>query len=111
MFDLWTAYDKDENRTASLRAIYRLRCAGIPKSKIRCYVLIGFDGESRSEAEGRLRDVYNMGAYPFAQLYDKFKGAEEEKKKWKRLARTWSLPAAFKCDMKLPGRDGLDGLI
>ena len=103
LFDLWTAYDDKENKTASFSAIGRLRSAGIPQYKIRCYVLIGFGGETRSEAEGRLRDCYNAGAYPFAQLYDGNKSEGEELKKWKRLTRTWSLPAAFKsvmCDTK-----------
>lgn len=101
LHDLWTAYDDKENETASISAITRLRTAGIPQYKIRCYVLIGFGNETRSEAEGRLRDCYNAGAYPFAQLYDGHKDVDEkEHKEWKDLQRTWSLPAAFKSHMQ-----------
>ena len=100
LFDLWTAYDDKENKTASVSAIGRLRDAGIPQSKIRCYVLIGFGNETRSEAEGRLRDCYQAGAYPFAQLYDGNSSQGEEHKEWKRLARRWSRPAIYKSFFK-----------
>lgn len=96
LYDLFTAYDDKENKKASLSAIQRLRSAGIPQGKLRCYVLIGFDGETRSQAEGRLWDCFTAGALPFAQLYDKFEGTEEETKRWKRLARIWSRPPATK---------------
>lgn len=98
LFDLWTAYDDKENKTASLSAIRRLRSAGISQNKIRCYVLIGFANETRSEAEGRLRDCYEAGALPFAQLYDGYNGADI--KEWKRFARKWSRPAIYKSIIK-----------
>jgi hypothetical protein len=61
----------------------------------RCYVLIGFNGESVSEAEKRLNDIYAMGFLPFAQLY------QTEKKRpwtpeWDKLQRKWCRPAAYR---------------
>lgn len=96
--DLWTAYDDKENKIASLSAIRRLRTAGIPQSKIRCYVLIGFGNETRQQAEDRLRDCFEAGALPFAQLYDGYKGGDL--KEWKQLSRKWSRPAIYKSIIK-----------
>ena len=111
LFDLWTAYDDKENKTASISAIGRLRAAGIPQSKLRCYVLIGFGNETRSEAEGRLFDCYMAGALPFAQLYDGNKSEGEEHKEWKRLARRWCLPAITKAEAKRLMLNSLGDLI
>ena len=98
LFDIWTAYDSIEN-TKTIPAIQKLRAAGIPQNKIRCYVLFGFDeNDTFSKAQERARDVYEAGGLPFAQLYDKHNGPD--KKTWERLARTWSRPADYKTLMK-----------
>ena len=98
LFDLWTAYDSGDNRTASISAIERLRKAGIPQSKIRCYVLIAHGGESMADAEARLSECYKVGALPFAQVYDKYDG--DDLIQWRRFARTWQRPAIFKSFFK-----------
>lgn len=92
LFDLWTAYDSQDNEKA-LDSIIRLRKAGISQNKIRCYVLVGFGEESMADAESRLKECYLAGALPFAQLYD---GRKEDVKEWKRFARKWSRPAIYK---------------
>lgn len=103
--ELWTAYDATENRTASLGAIGRLRCAGLSPRKIRCYVLIGRDGDTPSLAEERLRDVYKAGSWPFAQLYDKCESPDI--KEFKKLQNVWTRPARFKAVMG-DGRKAID---
>ena len=40
-----------------------------PLIKKRCYVLVGFDGESMDEAEARLLRILEVGFLPFAMLY------------------------------------------
>ena len=60
----------------------------------RCYVLIGFNGESILDAEKRLNQVYELGFLPFAQLF------QNEKKRpwspdWDALQRKWCRPAAY----------------
>jgi len=105
LFDLWTAYDSEDN-TAALNAIRRLRKAGISQNKIRCYVLTGFGGATISEDEDRLKEVYLAGALPFAQLYDKYDGADILERK--RFARKWSRPAIYKSIMK-PRPNGPEG--
>lgn len=66
-----------------------------PINKKRCYVMIGFNGETLFEAEKRLEKVYLMGFLPFSQLYQ-----EEEKKEysqeWKKLNRKWCRPATYR---------------
>ena len=98
LFDLWTAYDDKDNRRASISAIRRLRKAGIPQSKLRCYVIVGHDGETMAQAENRLRYCYKAGALPFAQLWDKYDGAD--KLEYQRFARRWSRPAIYKSFFK-----------
>jgi len=66
-----------------------------PQWKLRCYVLIGFNGERIFDAEKRLETVYEMGFLPFAQLY------QDEKKRpwtaeWDRLQKKWCWPAAYR---------------
>lgn len=69
--------------------------------KKRCYVLIGFDGESIRQAERRLERVYHMGFYPFAMLYQPPKMEKMEwSKDWMKLQKIWCRPAAFKAHMR-----------
>ena len=72
----------------------------LPRDKIRCYVLIGFDGETISQATARLEDVWNTGCLPFAQLYQPPDSWVDYPKEWRDLARTWSRPAAMKSFMR-----------
>lgn len=72
------------------------------KNQKRCYVLIGFGGESIRQAGKRLENVYRLGFLPFAMLYR----SEEStgwSKDWRMLQRTWSRPAAFESLMKAAG--------
>lgn len=70
------------------------------REKKRCYVLIGFNGETPIQAEKRLEAVYKLDFLPMAMLYQ----SEETKKQrwsqdWLKLRRIWSRPAAFKAVM------------
>lgn len=69
--------------------------ADFPEKKKRCYVMIGYDGESIKDAETRLEKVYSMGFLPFSQPYQ---GEEwiEYSNDWKKLNRKWSRPAAYR---------------
>jgi hypothetical protein len=67
---------------------------GIPQKKKRCYVMIGYNGESILEDDKRLEKVYKLGFDPFSQLY---RGEEprEYTQDWKDLNRKWCRPAAY----------------
>jgi len=81
------------------RAIVRLN--GLSKDKIRCYVLIGHNGETIPEAETRLKTVYEAGCLPYAMLYQAPTDKETKwPKEWTRFARIWQRPAAIKAIMK-----------
>lgn len=71
----------------------------LPRQKLRCYVLIAYDGEMTEQAEARLRKVWELGAMPFAQLYQPPDRYIDYSHEWKSLARTWSRPAAMKALM------------
>lgn len=71
----------------------------LPRQKLRCYVLIAYDGETIEQAEMRLCKVWELGAMPFAQLYQPPSRYVKYDRKWKALARTWSRPAAMKAKM------------
>lgn len=77
--------------------------ADFSREKKRCYVLIGFNGESAAKAEKRLETVYNLGYLPMAMLY---RAPDISKKvwprEWRQLQKTWSRPAAYKAKMKEP---------
>ena len=72
----------------------RERLFFLSRRQLRCYVLIGFGGESLTQAAMRLQGVWDMGFLPFAQLYRPptriYYSAD-----WRTLARLWSRPAAM----------------
>lgn len=75
--------------------------SSLHRNKKRCYVLIGFDGESIKQAEKRLIKVWDLGFLPFAMLYqgdDKIEYSQD----FKKLAKTFCRPAATKAAMDNP---------
>ena len=67
---------------------------GISLRKRRCYTMIGYKGETLSDAERRIERVFELGFMPFCQLYqpDETKIYDNE---WRNLRRKWSRPAAY----------------
>lgn len=96
--ELWFACDT----LAGLKPLERTAAIldGIPIKKRRCYVLLAFDpGETLAGAEVRCQQVYALGFLPFAQLYQPFDqagGLRAYPDAWRRLARKWSRPAAYR---------------
>jgi hypothetical protein len=95
---LWLACDTDGAFPTFKKAVEKLIRAGYNRNKIYAYVLIGDDMEKN---EARLREVYNAGAMPFAQLFqDDCMRKGDYSDEWKRFARSWSRPAAINAHMK-----------
>ena len=94
---LWLACDQAEGVEPLRKAVAILQKAGFTRNHIYCYVLIG---DNMAENDNRLREIFKMGALPFAQLYRNKENNIEYSKEWKQFARTWSRPAAFKTLMK-----------
>lgn len=72
----------------------------ISARKKRCYVLIGYNGESIRQAESRLEEIYSEGFWPFAMLYRDKENELKWSRDWQRLQRRWCRPAGFKTHMK-----------
>jgi hypothetical protein len=96
--ELWIACDTDEAIPNFKRAAEKLTKAGFNQNKIYCYALIG-DDMNRNEA--RLREIYNAGAMPFAQLYQPLQDTKiKYDAAWNKFHRMWSRPAAIRAYME-----------
>jgi len=62
-----------------------------PGHKIRCYVLIGFSGDTIEKAEKRLRSIFVLGITPMAMLWRNDSGKTDLA--WRRFQRQWARPA------------------
>jgi len=94
--ELWFACD-DHKSLQRLEAIRPL-LDGIPKKKLRCYTMIGFDTENLAEAESRIEKVFALGFMPFSQLYQPPVADMPSKiysPEWKAVNKKWSRPAAY----------------
>lgn len=102
--ELWFACDQFSSLASLEHAALILD--GIPISKRRCYVMIGYNGETVTQAAFRLRRVYELGFLPFCQLY---RGPMEPEytQEWKDLRRKWSRPAAYR-DKRMCRRRGFE---
>lgn len=91
--ELWFACDCE----ASIKPLEKIlpKLTAWPRTKKRCYTMIGYNGESLANAEARMEAVWDMGFLPFAQLYQPEKRLEYDKA-WTSLSRKWSRPAATK---------------
>jgi hypothetical protein len=61
------------------------------RNNMRCYVLIGYPGDSIQHAEHRLKTVIRMGFCPMAMLYRNDTGVTTLE--WRRFQRIWARPA------------------
>lgn len=90
--ELWFACDRVTDLPRLEKAAKIL--AGIPKRKLRCYVLLGFENEPFEIAERKVERVFELGFMPFSQLYQD-KTTVTYPEQWRRLNRKWSRPAAY----------------
>jgi len=89
---MYFAYDTPDDYEPLIQAGKILRDGGITKASqsARCYVLIGYDGDTMEKAEKRLREAWTAGFFPFAMLYRDEKG--EVRQDWKKFQRLWARP-------------------
>lgn len=92
---LFLAYDR-ENEFDSVRdAIRRLSDAGFSQRKIRCFVLVGYPGDTTPKAESRLNKIFRYGGLPFAMYYRGDDGKLNIEGEWRAIVRKWTRPAAM----------------
>lgn len=104
---IFLAYDRFQDKEAVQRATEKLR-KYFTREKLRCYVLIGYEGDTIEKAETRLREAWDMGTLPFAMRYrkpvadfnDSFVFRERA---WNLLQHKWTRPAITKAVNKASG--------
>ena len=87
---MYTAYDTKDDYDAIRSMAKTLWEAGFsPKGhNVKCYCLIGYEGDSFDDAEKRMHQVMDVGFLPFAMLYRDENGQVDEE--WKRFQREWA---------------------
>lgn len=89
-FSYDTAHDLEPLRVAGKML---LDAGWTRRSKtLRCYVLIGYRGDTISAAERRIHSTLAAGFTPMAMLYRPF-GGELSNREWRQFQRRWARPA------------------
>jgi hypothetical protein len=92
--ELWFACDTLSDLPALEKIVPLL--SGISIEKLRCYTMIGYAGESLSDAQRRLERVFEIGFLPFCQLHQPPETQKHYTEEWRILQRKWIRPAAFR---------------
>ncbi len=89
---LYFAYDTPDDLEPLIHAGELLRMGGISAASHHacCYVLIGYPGDSFTQAETRLIQTIRAGFMPYAMLFRDSDGATEPE--WRKFQRTWVRP-------------------
>ncbi|GAB6394635.1 MAG: hypothetical protein MdMp024_0947 [Bacteroidales bacterium] len=98
---LFFAYDTPDDYAPLVAAGKMLREAGFKMNNhiARCFVLIGYRGDTLDKAELRLRRTWEAGFFPMAMLYrnDTDGGYTRE---WRAFQRLWARPHIVACKIK-----------
>ena len=86
------AYDTPDDWEHLTNAMAHMEAYGFNRNVARCYVLIGYPGDTLEDATGRLLNVKGIGMCPMAMLY-RDKNNTEQSPCWRRLQRLWARPA------------------
>lgn len=89
---LYCAYDTPDDYEPLVQAGRIFQAAGFTKTShtLRCYVLIGYRGDTFEKAEKRLIDTVKAGFMPYAMLYKDKDGTVNEE--WRKFQREWCRP-------------------
>ena len=91
---IFFAYGTPDDLHPLEHAAHLFKVAGYGnRSILRCYVLIGYLGDSFNFATKRLATVKALGFCTMAMLYRDFKG--DTTHDWRRFQRSWARPAAI----------------
>ena len=95
---LFFAYDTPNDLDPLVEAGRMLIDAGFTKASntLRCYVLIGYRGDTFEKAQRRMGEVWQAGFMPFAMLYRDKDGRFD--KAWKQFQRQWANPTITYCN-------------
>jgi hypothetical protein len=90
---LCVACDKPQDLKRLDKAVDLLSDFDIEKK--RCYVLVGFDGETKGQAQERCEAVLAKGFLPYAQLY-RSENANSTRGDWRTFCYFWSKPGLYR---------------
>ena len=91
---IFFAYDTPDDLPPLEEAVRLFREAEYgTRNNLRCYVLIGFSGDTFTAAEERLQTVVKLGMCPMAMLYRDQTGNTTSE--WRKFQRTWARPASI----------------
>jgi len=110
--EIFFAYDTADDYEPLVAAGKKLLSVGFTTTShaLRCYVLIGYPGDTFDKAEARLTQAIRAGFLPMAMLYRDHKGDRDVE--WARFQRFWARPATVNLKMRqfkdiLKGSDSL----
>lgn len=93
--EVWLACDSN-GAIEPLREATRL-LSFLKRDQLRCYVLVGFNGETIQQAHKRLEAVWAAGCMPFCQFYRDGSGKRMPlTPEWQDMVRGWSRPAMMR---------------
>lgn len=95
------AYDQpdDLEQLRSARVMLREVYGRDSGHVLRCYVLIGFPGDTIDAAERRLQETVRIGFMPMAMLWTAASECRQEVM-WRRLQRQWANETIIGCNMR-----------
>lgn len=95
---LFFAYDTPNDLDPLVEAGKMLFSAGFTKASnsLRCYVLIGYRGDTFEKAQQRMGEAWRAGFMPFAMLYRDKDGKFD--KTWRRFQGQWANPTITYCN-------------
>ncbi len=98
--EMFFAYDTPDDYEPLVAAGKKLLSAGftVTSQVLRCYVLIGYPGDTFDKAEARLTQTIKAGFLPMAMLYRDKKG--ERDLEWARFQQFWARPATVNLKIK-----------
>jgi hypothetical protein len=95
---MFFAYDTLDDLEPLIVAGEKLRYADFTRRHLRCYVLIGFQGDTMTKALKRLIQTWKAGFLPMAMLYKNDDYTPDEE--WNKFQRVWARPAITKSEVK-----------
>ena len=92
---IFVAYDTPDDRDPLFEAGKLFLDNGFSRKSqsLRCYVLIGYPGDTFEKAEKRLNEAMQAGFIPFAMPYRDYTGKRDEQ--WIKFSWPWMRPAAM----------------
>jgi hypothetical protein len=96
---IFFAFDNKKNAKYLERAASAF--SFMDRRKLRCYVLVGYDGDTIIDAESRLKYIYEIGMLPYAMAYRDSTGNKFHRdKRFRALARKWQRPIMIYNEMQ-----------